>query len=92
MLYPFRYFKFPRFTHKCSNKYISFEYLFLDIELKDSELNGIEDRNHHFIRCHRLFVVNTQNIQMINKKIREVTLENGDIIPVSIRGLKKLIT
>lgn len=70
----------------------------LEVHLPYSQLQfygnikEIEDRNHHFIRCHKSFVVNTQNIQMINKKIREVTLENGDIIPVSIRGLKKLIT
>lgn len=57
-----------------------------------NKIKEIEKRNHHFVRCHKSYVINTQNIRTINKKTREVTLVNGETISVSIRGLKKLIT
>ncbi|MGL9769099.1 LytR/AlgR family response regulator transcription factor [Enterococcus sp. DIV0806c] len=56
------------------------------------KIKEIEKRNHHFVRCHKSYVINTQKIRTINKKTREVTLVNGENIPVSIRGLKKLLT
>lgn len=46
----------------------------------------------HFIRCHKSYVINTQNVRTINKKTREITLANGEVIPASVRGLKKLIS
>ncbi|MDA9462311.1 LytR/AlgR family response regulator transcription factor [Enterococcus mundtii] len=56
------------------------------------KIKDIEKKSQHFIRCHKSYVINTQNVQTINKKTREVTLSNGEVIPVSIRGLKKLIS
>ena len=44
--------------------------------------------NQHFIRCHKSYVINTQNVRTINKKTREITLANGEVIPASVRGLK----
>lgn len=56
------------------------------------KIKEIEKLNQYFIRCHKSYVINTQNIRTINKKTREVTLANGEVIPVSVRGLKKLIS
>jgi two-component system response regulator AgrA len=56
------------------------------------KIKKIEKMNHHFIRCHKSYVINTQNVQTINKKTREITLTNGEVIPASVRGLKKLIS
>jgi two-component system response regulator AgrA len=56
------------------------------------KIKEIEKMNHHFIRCHKSYVINTQNVQTINKKTREITLTNGEVIPASVRGLKKLIS
>ena len=56
------------------------------------KIKEIEKMHRNFIRCHKSYVINTQNVRSINKKTREVTLANGETIPVSIRGLKKLIS
>ncbi|HBE7956441.1 TPA: DNA-binding response regulator [Enterococcus faecium] len=61
------------------------------IEFND-EIKEIEKMHRNFIRCHKSYVINTQNVRSINKKTREVTLANGETIPASIRGLKKLIS
>ncbi|WP_165005769.1 LytTR family DNA-binding domain-containing protein [Enterococcus sp. ZJ1668] len=55
------------------------------------KIKEIEKMHRNFIRCHKSYVINTQNVRAINKKRREITLANGEIIPASIRGLKKLI-
>lgn len=56
------------------------------------KIKEIEKMNQHFIRCHKSYVINTQNVRTINKKTREITLANGEVIPASVRGLKKLIS
>ena len=56
------------------------------------KIKEIEKMNRHFIRCHKSYVINTQNVRTINKKTREITLANGEVIPASVRGLKKLIS
>ncbi|MDQ8380693.1 LytTR family DNA-binding domain-containing protein [Enterococcus faecium] len=61
-------------------------------EIKFLPIKEIEKMHRNFIRCHKSYVINTQNVRSINKKTREVTLANGETIPVSIRGLKKLIS
>jgi two-component system response regulator AgrA len=55
------------------------------------KIKDVEKQHADFVRCHKSYVINSQNIRSINKRAREVTLNNGEIIPVSIRGLKKLI-
>ncbi|HAQ3357062.1 TPA: response regulator transcription factor [Enterococcus faecium] len=61
-------------------------------EIKFLPIKEIEKMHRNFIRCHKSYVINTQNVRSINKKTREVTLANGETIPASIRGLKKLIS
>jgi two-component system response regulator AgrA len=55
------------------------------------KIKDVEKQHADFVRCHKSYVINSQNIRSINKRAREVTLNNGEVIPVSIRGLKKLI-
>ncbi|MDT2751666.1 LytTR family DNA-binding domain-containing protein [Enterococcus thailandicus] len=56
------------------------------------KIKDIEKKNNYFIRCHKSYVINKLNIRTIDKKKREVTLANGETVPISIRGLKKIIS
>ena len=44
-----------------------------------------------FYRCHKSFVVNTKNIQRIDKPKREVEMINGEIVPATIRKIPELV-
>lgn len=54
-------------------------------------IKDIEDRHHHFFKCHESVVVNIKNIKYIDKKKRTLTMKNDDVTIVSIRRLKVLI-
>lgn len=62
----------------------------LEVHLTHAQLQFYE-KIKEIEKMHRN-VINTQNVRSINKKTREVTLANGETIPASIRGLKKLIS
>ena len=60
------------------------------------QLKTIEEQlDYHFYRCHRSYIVNTDNIKEINFPKLTIQMVNGEICPISVRAkarLKKLIT
>lgn len=55
-------------------------------------LNDIEDKvDGRFIRCHKSFLVNKDNVKEIDKKNRSVHMKNGQVCYASVREMKKLI-
>lgn len=64
------------------------------IEFK-GHLKDIEEQlDYRFYRCHRSYLVNTDNIKEVNFQKLTIYMENGEICPISVRskaGLKKLI-
>lgn len=55
------------------------------------KIKEVDQLSKHFYRCHKSYVVNKQWIEQIDKKIRIVTMKNGDCCPISIRFLKGLL-
>jgi two-component system response regulator AgrA len=55
-----------------------------------SSLRQFECVEYHFLRCHKSFIVNVQNIQSYSKSSKEITLKNNEIIPTSRSFYKKL--
>lgn len=56
--------------------------------------NVQEQLDYRFYRCHRSYIVNTDNIKEVNFQKLTIYMENGEICPISVRskaGLKKLI-
>lgn len=51
------------------------------------KLNDIENLDDRFYRCHKSCLINLQHIQSIDKKHRKVTMQNGEVCPLSIRAL-----
>ena len=61
------------------------------IRIAHVTLNEIEKKlNNSFFKCHRTHIVNLKYIIWINKVKHNLTLENGEEIPVSWRKLKEL--
>ncbi|WP_246001287.1 LytR/AlgR family response regulator transcription factor [Oceanobacillus piezotolerans] len=54
------------------------------------KLKEIEELDDCFYRCHNSFVVNIENIANIDKKTREITMENGEVCFASSRYMKEL--
>lgn len=58
------------------------------------QLKDIENQlDHHFYRCHRSYIINTDNISEINFETMTVHMNNGESCPISVRqkkGLKKI--
>jgi len=54
------------------------------------ELKEIEDLDDRFYRCHNSFVVNTDNIESIDNKTRDITMTNGAVCFASSRNFRKL--
>lgn len=54
------------------------------------KINEIENLATPFFRAHKSYVVNTENIETINKSRKEINLINGETILVSVRQLRKL--
>lgn len=55
-----------------------------------SGLNDVLELSESFIRVHKSFVVNINNVATIDKKNRILTMTNGSQCFVSVRGLKLL--
>lgn len=58
--------------------------------LKDIE----EQLDYRFYRCHRSYIVNTDNIREVDFQKGTICMEKGEVCPISVRakaGLKKLI-
>jgi len=53
-------------------------------------LKEIEERSPLFIRNHHKIVVNKKNINFVNQKKMEIEMVNGEVCPLSVRGLKDL--
>lgn len=55
-------------------------------------LNDLENElDERFIRCHKSFIVNVNNIKEIDKKERIIHMKNGEVCYASIREIRKLI-
>src|SRR5699024_8988427 len=54
------------------------------------KLKEIEDLDDRFYRCHNSFVVNTDNIESIDNKTRDITMTNGAVCFASSRNFRKL--
>ena len=58
-------------------------------------LKSVEEQlDYRFYRCHRSYIVNTDNIKGIKFQKLTIHMENGEICPISVHaktGLKKLI-
>jgi len=61
------------------------------IWIMSGSIKGIEKEHQHFISCHRSYVINVQNIALIDQKESYVELVNGQRIPISVRRMKPLL-
>lgn len=55
------------------------------------KLSEVEKADKCFVRCHRSFVVNVENILEIDKEKMEVQMKNGARCLVSVRMYKGLV-
>ena len=55
------------------------------------KLKDIEKQNPRFLKCHESVVVNIKKISRIEKKAREVTMDNGQKTIASTRMIKILM-
>jgi len=53
-------------------------------------LSNVAAHGSPFFRCHRAFVVNTDNVRRIDRSDRELELIGGELIPVSRRNITAL--
>lgn len=53
-------------------------------------IRELEEKDQCLFRCHKSFVVNTENIQTINKTERVATMKNGEEVLISVRAMRKL--
>jgi len=69
--------------------------LIIHLENRQIEFYGriknMESLNPSFFRCHQSYVVNIDNIESVNSKLREIYMKDGETCYVSIRYLKGLI-
>lgn len=56
------------------------------------KINDIAELSPKLVRIHKSYVINSKNIQLIDKKKREVTMTNGEKCLLSIRLIKQLET
>lgn len=56
------------------------------------KINDIAELSPLLVRIHKSYVINYKNIQLIDKKKREVTMTNGEKCLLSIRLIKQLET
>jgi two-component system response regulator AgrA len=69
----------------------------LNIHLKNRQLSfygnisEMEKLNQNFYRCHQSYVVNTKNIDRIEKRTREIYMNDGNKCYASVRYLKGLL-
>jgi len=54
-------------------------------------LGELEAFSNSFIRVHKSYLINKDNIASIDKKKREVTMVNGEVTLISVRKVKLLI-
>lgn len=54
-------------------------------------IRELENIAENFYRCHKSFVVNKEKIKNIDKKKREIEMENGEICLVSVRGIRGIL-
>lgn len=54
-------------------------------------LKELEELSDSFIRVHKSYLINKDNIATIDKKKREVTMINGEVSLISVRKMKLLI-
>jgi len=54
-------------------------------------LGELEALSNSFIRVHKSYLINKDNIASIDKKKREVTMVNGEVTLISVRKVKLLI-
>lgn len=54
-------------------------------------LGELEELSDSFIRVHKSYLINKNNIAIIDKKKREVTMVNGEVSLISVRKVKLLI-
>jgi len=55
-----------------------------------SSMKEIEDYSREFVRVHTSYIVNATNIDVVDRKKREIIMKNGEKCLVSVRGLKEL--
>lgn len=53
-------------------------------------LNKIEEHDEGFFRCHKAYIINIENVENIDIKLRKVRMKNGMDYPVAFRRLKSL--
>ena len=46
--------------------------------------------DYRFYRCHRSYIVNTDNIKEVNFQKLTIYMENGEICPISVRAKTSL--
>jgi len=54
-------------------------------------LSNVIKQGLPFFRCHRAFVVNTDNVIRVDKIARELEMVDGELIPVSKRSMPELL-
>lgn len=64
-----------------------------EYQIYQETLNHLQEQlEDQFIRCHRSFLINTKYINQISRDFSTLELENGTIIPVSVRKRNSLRT
>lgn len=54
------------------------------------KINEIESLSSSLLRIHKSFVINTENVDSVNRKTYEVAMKNGEICPIAIRKVSML--
>lgn len=55
------------------------------------QLSDIEKQlDHHFFRCHRSYIINRDNMKAVDFNNLTVTMNNGEICPISTRQKRKM--
>ncbi|MCS1384863.1 response regulator transcription factor [Lysinibacillus sphaericus] len=78
------YFKAAEIAHKITLVTLNGQFEFYQ------SLNNIEENDEKFFRCHKGFVINIDNIQEIDRKLKLVRMKNGENCPIAFRRLKSL--
>jgi len=61
------------------------------IEFRGGAIRELEKIGDEFHCCHKSFVVNITKVKRVDRELREVEMQNGDVIPISTRKMSEFL-